>query len=298
MPAPLIPLIIGAAAGGISSLVGSGIAANNANKINQANIQSQRELLDWQKGAQYTTWAREDNAVRRRVNDMRRAGISPHAAAGGAAQSSGPVGMKAPQGDATLPIKNQANMQATINSFANIAQTLAQTQVLNATGQIKSHEADIVGSTKNYTIDSAKSASESAAAQAKYDVKIVDNRIKLMEQSLEQINLSNQFTRRTMTMEIARKAHQLDITKAEAQNIVRVIESKLATESTARAKASKSIELSTAQINRITELLPEELNLLKNKNNMMSLKETDFSKLPPRVRTVIGFIMNALKMIF
>ncbi len=297
MPSPL-PLIIGAAAGGISSLVGSGIAAHNANKINQANLQSQRELLDWQKSAQHMTWSREDNAVQRRMSDMRLAGISPHAAAGGAAQSSGPVSMKAPQRDATLPIKNQANMQATINSFANIAQTLAQTQVLNATGQIKSHEADIVGSTKNYTIDSAKSASQSAAAQAKYDTTTVDNRIKLMEQSLDQINLSNQFTRRTMTTEIAKKAYQLDITKVEASNIVRVIESKLATESSARAKSAKSIELSTAQIDRITDLLPEELNLLKNKNNMMSLKDTDFTKLPPRVKTVLQFVLNALKMIF
>ncbi len=294
MPVPLI----GAALGGIASLAGSAISSQASTAINQANVKSQQELLNWQKSAQQTTWDREDNAVQRRMNDMRLAGISPHAAAGAAAGASGPIGMKAPQGDATIPIKQMANMQATINSVANIAQTLAQTQVLNATGQIKSHEADITGATKSAVISQTKSQSQSASAQAKYDTKTVDSRIKTIDQQLSQIDLSNKFTRRTLQIDIAQKAKQLEITSAEAKNITRVIESKLATESTLRAKSSKSIELSTAQIDRITDLLPEELNLLKNKNSMYALKEADFTKLPPRVRTVIGFILNALKMIF
>ncbi len=294
MPVPLI----GAALGGIASLAGSAISSQASTAINQANVKSQQELLNWQKSAQQTTWDREDNAVQRRMNDMRLAGISPHAAAGAAAGASGPIGMKAPQGDATIPIKQMANMQATINSVANIAQTLAQTQVLNATGQIKSHEADITGATKSAVISQTKSQSQSASAQAKYDTKTVDSRIKTIDQQLSQIDLSNKFTRRTLQIDIAQKAKQLEITSAEAKNITRVIESKLATESTLRAKSSKSIELSTAQIDRITDLLPEELDLLKNKNSMYALKEADFTKLPPRVRTVIGFILNALKMIF
>ncbi len=294
MPVPLI----GAALGGIASLAGSAISSQASTAINQANVKSQQELLNWQKSAQQTTWDREDNAVQRRMNDMRLAGISPHAAAGAAAGASGPIGMKAPQGDATIPIKQMANMQATINSVANIAQTLAQTQVLNATGQIKSHEADITGATKSAVISQTKSQAQSASAQAKYDTKTVNSRIKTIDQQLSQIDLSNKFTRRTLQIDIAQKAKQLEITSAEAKNITRVIESKLATESTLRAKSSKSIELSTAQIDRITDLLPEELNLLKNKNSMYALKEADFTKLPPRVRTVIGFILNALKMIF
>ena len=65
--------------------------------ISAGNYFLQRENLDWQKKAQRTTWAREDNAVQRRAADLEAAGLSKTLAAGSAAQTSGPIRTDAPQ---------------------------------------------------------------------------------------------------------------------------------------------------------------------------------------------------------
>lgn len=51
----------------------------------------------YQMDMQQKTWDREDSAIARRVEDLRKSGLSPVLAAGSAAQTSAPVNVSAPQ---------------------------------------------------------------------------------------------------------------------------------------------------------------------------------------------------------
>lgn len=68
-----------------------------AQNIANNNYDQQVAKLEWDKQAQQTTWNREDSAVQRRAADLQAAGLSKTLAAGGAAQTSAPVHIEAPQ---------------------------------------------------------------------------------------------------------------------------------------------------------------------------------------------------------
>lgn len=94
------------------------------NEANKQNLQFAKDTLEYQKGVQQTTWNREDNAVQRRVADLRQAGLSPVLAAGSAASSSAPIQVSTPQkqankapniSESALMYLNIAKMQADIS---------------------------------------------------------------------------------------------------------------------------------------------------------------------------------------
>ena len=71
---------------------------NDTNKeIASDNLDYQRENLQYQKDLQKQIFAREDNAVQRRVDDLVAAGLSPTLAAGSAANAGQAIETSAPQ---------------------------------------------------------------------------------------------------------------------------------------------------------------------------------------------------------
>jgi len=79
----------------MSVLAGVGAAISGMTGI--LNYGQQQQNLSWQRYAQRETWRREDDAVQRRVADLKAAGLSPTLAAGSAAGVSQPISTKAPE---------------------------------------------------------------------------------------------------------------------------------------------------------------------------------------------------------
>ena len=78
--------------------VGSTIAGTVSNiNTNKENLALQKENLAYQKDLQNTIFTREDNAVQRRVADLKEAGLSPALAAGSSAGAGSVVSTSAPQ---------------------------------------------------------------------------------------------------------------------------------------------------------------------------------------------------------
>lgn len=72
----------------------------NQMMTNMMNIGFARENRDIMIGLQREAWDREDNAITRRVGDLRNAGLNPVLAAGQGAQASGPISTQASHAEA------------------------------------------------------------------------------------------------------------------------------------------------------------------------------------------------------
>jgi len=93
------------------------------------NLELQGQQLDYQKAMQQNAWAREDNAVQRRVADLKAAGLSPVLAAGSAAQSSGPIQVTTPQRDY---VPTDVNILGEMQQMNQVRQTEAQARLTEA----------------------------------------------------------------------------------------------------------------------------------------------------------------------
>lgn len=135
---------IGSAAGSLISSIGGLQNAHVANSIERQNLafqqqahgQNYQHTLDqfaYQKALQQQIFSREDNSIRRRVADLKAAGLSPVLAAGQGARAGAVVQTKAPNlTPSQRTIQGKALAQQAILQAGEVGRTFAETKLILA----------------------------------------------------------------------------------------------------------------------------------------------------------------------
>lgn len=158
-----------------SIISGIGTAYNifsneRANKQNQANY---KETMAWQKQENEITRQREDNAIQRRMADLKASGINPIIAGGGGADvSSGGI----------TPVQHYEKDESSGQMIANLVSQKAQLENINAQTKVAEAQAENVnaqtakieeetkgyeGSRKNVNADTALKEVQKASTEMK-----------------------------------------------------------------------------------------------------------------------------------
>lgn len=167
----------GSIASGIGGLLWGGVDAINQGM--NTYMQAESAARAW--NTQLTQWEREDNAVQRRVKDLRAAGLSPTLAAGGAAATTMGPQIRAPQ----LPEHIGAEMQNRLINAAQLTQTAAQLKLLDAQTRKENADADFAEQT-------------------------VSERVAQTGLKTEQIRLANAFSKEINPMRITEQAKRIE----------------------------------------------------------------------------------------
>ena len=135
----------GSILGGIGGLISAGVSGYNTYQ--------QMKTQEYEKEVQKETWEREDNAVQRRVTDLKAAGLNPVLAAGQGASSSSPIHLTTPQVDNNIGQDAQA-MLGLMTMKKDMERTDAQKFLLKQQGASAAWDANVKMAMDKYASDS------------------------------------------------------------------------------------------------------------------------------------------------
>lgn len=170
---------------------------------------------------QKQAWARDDNAVRRRMKDLKAAGLSPSLAAGSAAASSAPIA--ATQGEQIRSTAFSDKSQLAMNMMtqrADIARTSAETRRINTQAQSDEidrqlKEIDLRKAQERETLENQYFEGEANA----FDPTVGAFRgVRAGEPTMRQAEWSREYDRRTLQLsmdELDLRARELGIPQRE-----------------------------------------------------------------------------------
>jgi len=200
-----------AALPGVSSLIDTLGNMRNTDKTNQANkdianqnLQFQNENLQYQKDLQKQIFAREDNAVRRRVDDLVAAGLSPTLAAGSAANAGQAIETQALHNDYSPKIMPTYGLSSMIG---------AGLDALKAVGELNRQKSEIEylqNQSKNVQADTANKLIFGENAGDWYKLRNYGLDLKNKNQAF-----SNEILERTKENQIKAQQYKTDILNNE-----------------------------------------------------------------------------------